>query len=454
MTQHNRRDFLKTAAATGAGFWILGTGTGRSKSPSERIHFGCIGVGGKGESDTTDAARHGTVVALCDVDDTTLAAAGKRYPAAKRYNDFRKMLDEMGKTIDAVTVSTPDHCHAPASAMAMRMGKHCFTQKPLTRTLYEARRLAEIAREMKVATQMGNQGTASNPMRKWAAMIRAGAVGAVKEVHVWTDRPLWAQGIARPPASAAPKNLHWDLWLGPSPRRPYARGNHPYVSWNESVGDARHPKDPLPDGYHPFTWRGWWDFGTGALGDMACHIMNLPFMALDLRDPAAVEAESSGTNKDSFAKWSIIRYHFAASGDRPALSMTWYDGGKRPAAELLDGIAVQSSGCLIIGQKGKLYAPFQGGRGTRLLGGAAEVKADFPKSPGHWEEFVRAIKEGKPAMSNFPDYAGPLTETVLLGNLAVWAGKKVEWDARRLKATNAPEVEALVKPTYRKGYEL
>jgi hypothetical protein len=185
--QHNRRSFLRSAAATG--FWVAGTVVSRSNSPSERVRFGCIGVGGKGESDTADAAKYGAVVALCDVDDHTLAAAAAKYLRAKRYNDFRRMLDEMGKAIDAVTVSTPDHCHAVASAMAMRMGKHCFTQKPLARTLHEARRLGEIAREMKVATQMGNQGTASDNMRRWAAMVRAGVIGTVKEVHVWSDRP-------------------------------------------------------------------------------------------------------------------------------------------------------------------------------------------------------------------------------------------------------------------------
>ncbi len=431
MRQHDRRQFLQATAAAGAGFWVAGRGgADESKSPGERVRFACIGVGGKGAGDTADAARHGDVVAVCDVDEKTLDAAAKKYPKAKKFTDFRKLFDEMGRGIDAVTVSTPDHVHAVASAAAMRLGKHCFTQKPLTRTIHEARVLGQIAREMKVATQMGNQGTAGDGLRRAAAMVRAGALGTVKEVHVWTNRPIWPQGQERPAKEDVPADLDWDLWLGPSPARPYGKG------------------------YHRFAWRGWWDFGTGALGDMACHTVNMPFLALDLRDPTAVEAESSGHNKDSFPKWSVIRFTFPARGKRPAVSMVWYDGGKTPPAELLDGQKPAGSGSLLIGEKGKLYSPGDNGGSIRLLGDAEEVKADYPKSPGHFAEFVRAIKGGEPAASNFADYAGPLTETILLGNLAVWAGKKIEWDAKDLKATNAPEVEPLVRPAYRNGYRL
>ncbi len=233
-----------------------------------------------------------------------------------------------------------------------------------------------------------------------------------------------------PAPAEPPANAEWDLWLGPMAKRPYGNG------------------------YHPFAWRGFWDFGTGALGDMACHTMNMPFMALDLRDPVAVEAESSGHNKIMYPKWSIIKFWFPARDKRPALTMTWYDGGKKPAKALLGDTEPASSGSLIIGEKGSLYSPGDNGGGGKFLGNAEAPKVEVAGSPGHFAEFVQAIKAGKQAMSNFPDYAGPLTETVLLGNLAVWAGKKVEWDAKNLKATNAPEVEALIRPEYRKGWTL
>jgi predicted dehydrogenase len=428
--QSSRREFLRTATLTGLGVWVGGRAFGE-EAANERIRFACIGVGGKGDSDTADAARFGDVVALCDVDEITLAKAAAKYPKARTFTDYRKMLEEMEKGIDAVTVSTPDHHHAHAAAMAMRMGKHCFCQKPLTHTIQEARRLGEIARDQKVATQMGNQGTASSSLRKSAALLKAGILGPIREVHVWTNRPIWPQGGPRAEPTEAPSSLHWDLWLGPAPERPYAKG------------------------YHPFSWRGWWDFGTGALGDMACHTFNMPYMALDLRNPTSVVAETSGHNRDSYPKWSIIRFEFPATDKRPGLTSIWYDGGKRPAADLLDGKQPAESGSLVIGEKGKLYSPSDNGGDRQWLGGVEEVEVPYPASPGHFEEWVRAIKGGEPAMSNFPDYAGPLTETILLGNLAVWAdGKKIEWNAKTLEATNAPEVRQIIQPEYRGSYSL
>jgi predicted dehydrogenase len=431
---------LKATGLTGVGVFVSGVAAAEdSKSPNERIRFACIGVGGKGTADSTEAKRHGDVVAICDVDDNTLAKAGdKGFPSAARYNDFRKMLDEMAGSIDAVTVSIPDHMHGAASAMAMRMGKACHTQKPLTRTIFEARKLGEIASEMNVPTQMGNQGTSFPPLRKTAAAVRAGVIGNVKEVHVWTNRPTWAQGGPRGEERPIPPNVHWDLWLGPAPARPYAPG------------------------YHPHAWRGWWDFGSGALGDMACHTVNMPYMALDLRDPTSVQAETSGHNRDSYPKWSIIKYDFPANGNRPALVMTWYDGGHKPAPELFDGQTISKTGVLMIGEKGKLIAPGDYCEfGYKLFAGGTDMKVEYEQSPGHFTEFAKAVKGGPPARSNFANYAGPLTETILLGNLAVWAapeagsqGKKIEWDAKNLKPTNAPEVESVVTPTYRAGYQL
>jgi predicted dehydrogenase len=438
----NRREFMQTSAAAGLGFWLAGgVAAQESRSPNQRIRFACIGVGGKGSSDSADAGQSGDVVAICDVDENILNNAGQqRFPNAKRYTDFRKMLDEMCGCIDAVTVSTPDHVHAPAALMAMRMGKHCFCQKPLTRTIYEARLMARVARENNLATQMGNQYTAHSSLRRAAAVVKSGVLGTLKEVHVWTNRPIWPQGGPRPKSVACPPHLDWNLWLGPAPLRPYANG------------------------YHPFAWRGWWDFGTGALGDMACHTFNMPFMALNLRDPLSVQAETSGHNGDGYPSWSIINYEFPALGERPALKVVWYDGGKQPPKELFQNVeSVNRSGCLVVGEKDALYAPgdYAGpdDGGPKLLGGGELPKVEWVESPGHFQEWVRAIQGGEPAMSNFPDYAGPLTETMLLGNLAVWAaatgkGEKVLWDAANMKPTNMPELEAVVKPHYRGGYTL
>lgn len=423
----DRRNFLKTAGVATTGFWVAGGLSVQAKeSPNEKLGMASIGIGGKGGSDSADAAKHGNMVAVCDVDKGRLAGALKRFPGAKGFTDYREMLTQLGDSIDAVTVSTPDHMHAPASLMAMRMGIHCFCQKPLTRTIYESRLVGQVARENKLATQMGNQGTAGDSLRRSAHWLKNGAIGTVKELHVWTNRAKgwWPQGVDRPAPKSPPANLPWDLWLGVAPERPYS------------------------DGYHPFKWRGWWDFGTGALGDIACHSVSMPFMGLDLRDPVSVEAETSGHNKDSFPAWSIITFEFAANGSRPALKLVWYDGGKLPAKELLGGREPSSGGgTLAIGDKGILL-------NNDLLDGGKPVDVDFPHSPGHFEEWIRAIKGGEQAMSNFPDYAGPLTEVMLLGNLSVWCGEKVLWDAKNMKVTNIDGLDSMIKPTYRKGYTL
>ncbi len=461
-----RREFLGVSGAVSSG--LLGSGyfigssraraDGKPTSANEEIRFACIGIGGKGASDAADAARSGKVVAVADVDRNQLKRAEKAFDGAKQYTDFRKLLDEMGKEFDAVTISTTDHTHITAAARAMGMGKHCFCQKPLTKSIAEARILGTLARDNKVATQMGNQGTASPSLRKTAAIIRSGALGPVREVHVWTNRPVWAQGGNRPAEAAVPAHLDWDAWIGPAPMRPYANG------------------------YHPFAWRGFWDFGTGALGDMACHTFNMPFMALNLRDPKSVQATTSGHNRETFPKWSIIEFAFPELGGRPAVAVKWYDGGKLPDASLFEGFKGEiakegegadakevekpfktaASGALVIGEKDVLYAPGDyGGSGFKLKSGAKPADPSFTQSPGHFQEWVAAIKGGPQAMSNFPDYAGPLTETILLGNLAVWAadsaetaGKKIEWDPAKLVATNAPEVESVIRPAYRDGWRV
>lgn len=464
----NRRRFLQTSAVVGAGFWVAGGTLARvSRAANEKIQFACIGVGGKGSSDSQDAGRAGDVVAICDIDENNLGFAAARWPDAQKFYDFRQMYEKLGDKIDAVTVSTPDHCHGVAAAMGMRMGKHAFVQKPMTKSLWEARVLGEIAAEKKLATQMGNQGTANNDLREAAAILKSGALGTIKQCHVWTNRPVWPQGIDRPSDTPpVPETVHWPEFIGPAEMRPYHSA------------------------YHPFKWRGWWEFGTGALGDMACHTLNMPYMGLDLRDPVSVQATTSGHNKETFPSWSIIQCEFPERNGRAALTFWWYDGGKRPetpefaAAEEVclsrqrsDRARDQmrrtlTSGAFVLGEKGWLLAPGDYAGNGIYMADPENPKVDYPRSPGHFEEWVRMIRGEGEAMANFPNYASGLTETVLLGNLAVWAaagepgsapgseatqgftGKKIEWDAKNLVATNAPEVAHIVKPELHNGYTL
>lgn len=442
MSRSSRREFLKQSAALSTAVWV-GSSTqtfAKARAANEVIRFACIGVEGKGSSDRDDAGRHGDIVALCDIDEERLAKAAARFPMAKKYVDYRVMLDEMGDSIDAVTVSTPDHSHAPAAVRAMKMGKHCFCQKPLTYTVREARIMRELAAEKNLCTQMGNQGTSYAGHREGVAIIQKGDLGAVKEVHIWTNRPIWAQGIGRPTeAEAVPPHVHWDLFLGPAPERPYSKL------------------------YHPFAWRGWIDFGTGALGDMACHTMNMAVTALKLYDPISVEAfpdpEWTGeARKETFPKFSHIVYTFGPRGDLPPCTLTWYDGGKRPNPELHAPIPQKASGSLVIGDKGSMYSDSDYHGNYTIL--PEEKWKEYKKpetvpSPGHFTEFANAIKEGKPelAMSNFAN-AGRLTETVLLGNIAMRAGQKIEWDAVNMKVTNVPDANQYVTREYRKGWEV
>jgi len=445
-----RRDFLASGVLIGAGgSFLRGAAPVQASapqgSPNERIRFACIGVGGKGQSDTEDAGRHGEVVALCDIDARALERMGAKFPKAKKYYDYRKMLEEIGDQIDAVTVSTPDHTHAPASVMAMRMGKHCFCQKPLTWSVEEARLMRTLAAEKKLCTQMGNQGTAENGFRAGIELIRSGVLGQIKEIHCWTNRPVWPQGLSRfQETPGIPNEIHWYEFLGPAPDRPY------------------HPE------YHPFKWRGWLDFGTGALGDMACHTINVACMALELFDPESVEViETSGiVDQQTFPLWSIIRFQFGPRNGRGPLSLTWYDGGenfpenKKLYRELLYGEKVPESGLLLVGEKGSFFSENDYGAEQLLL--PRERFADYerpkptlPRSPGHFTEFAEAIKAGDPskALSNF-DYAGRLTETVLLGVVALRAGTKIEWDATAMKAKNCPAADAYIRRDYRQGFSI
>ena len=412
-------------------------------SPAERLNVAMIGSGGKGADNIKgilDAGGH--IVALCDVDERRLNEAkasvekqtdGKMSP--KTWIDYRKMLEGQ-KDVDAVMTTIADHSHAHASVMAMRLGKHVYCEKPLTHSIYEARLMRETAAKHKVATQMGNAGHSRDALRMTVEWIQAGVIGPVREVHTWTDRPIWPQAIARPTDTPSiPKNMNWDLWLGPAPERPY------------------HPA------YHPFKWRGFVDFGTGALGDMGCHNIDAAFWALNLEHPTSVEAETAEFNGETYPAWSIIRYEFPQRGELPPVKFTWYDGSKLPPRpeELEPERQWQPdmNGTLYVGEKGKLLAA----RGGPRLLPESKMK-DFqkpdetiPRSIGHYKEWVAACKGGKPAGSNF-EYAARLTETVLLGNVAIRAGKKIEWDAKNAKVTNVANADHLIKREYRKGWNL
>jgi len=440
--QSSRRDFMKQSSALAAAYWVGSSAQGwtQERSANEEIRFACIGVEGKGSSDRDDAGRHGNIVALCDIDEERLEKASARFPNAKTFVDYRKMLDEIGGSIDAVTVSTPDHTHAPAAIRAMNMGKHCFCQKPLTYTIAEARKMRELAATKKLCTQMGNQGTSNSGLREAVEIIRRGDIGAVTEIHIWTNRPIWAQGGGRPTEEKmCPPHIHWDLFLGPAKERPY------------------HPA------YLPFAWRGWLDFGTGALGDMACHTMNMAVMALNLFNPVSVEAmpdpEWTGeARNESYPKRSTIKFEFAQRGKLGPCTLNWYDGGNRPPEALLLGEQQGASGSLVIGEKGRIFSSndYHGDFVILPKDNFKDLKKpEYLVSPGHFTEFANAIKQNKPelAMSNF-DYAGRLTETVLLGNVALRAGKKIEWDGPNMKITNDAASNQYVTREYRKGFEV
>jgi len=434
-------------------YWVLGRADfALSNSPNERLNFAGIGVGGKGRSDIDQAGQFGNVIAICDIDEIRLNEKAQVFPKARKFLDYRKLFDDLGAEIDAVVVSTPDHHHAPASLRAMRMGKHVYCQKPLTHTPAEARLMRETARQYKVQTQMGNQGTAADGFRAGIELIQSGVVGPIREVHVWTNRPFkyWKQApdiVARPDEQPPiPPHVHWDLFLGPAPYRPY----HPV--------------------YHPHDWRGWWDFGTGALGDMACHTANLAFKALKLGLPTRVSAASGEINPETYPAWATITYEFPARGSLPPVKLTWYEGAKDgqrnlPEAELLQGEPVPDSGMIFIGDKGSIFTPSDYGSDQVLLP-REQFQGFVPPEPtierlggtevcdlNQKREWVRAIMGGVTPMSNF-DYAATMTEAMLLRNVAVRLGKTLEYDGDTGTVTNVPEAEEIIRGTYRKGWEL
>ena len=436
--QLTRRDFLRNVAWGGTGLIIISNSRlVRSAQANEKLNIAGIGIGGRGAANVNGVASE-NIVALCDVDEKHAAQTFERYPNAKRYKDFRKMLDEMHHQIDAVVIGTPDHTHAPAGVMAMKLGKHCYCEKPLTHSVYEARMMAEVARKNKLVTQMGTQIHAGSNYRRVVELIQTGAIGTVRKVHVWLGAnfsgPPRPTDMYQPDAPSdrfpVPDTLDWDLWLGPASYRPY---------------------NPA---YAPRRWRSWWNFANGQLGDFFCHYCDLAFWALKLRHPLTVEAEGP-VHPESAARWTIARQEYPARGDLPPVTLTWYNGGGYPALVKENKVPQWSSAVLFIGSDGMLIADYNQ---HQLL--PEEKFADFkrpdpfiPDSIGHHREWIEACKTGGQTTCNF-DYSGALTEAALLCNVALRTGRKLTWDARNLKAIGCPEADKFIRREYRKGWTL
>jgi predicted dehydrogenase len=427
----NRRRFLQSAGGASAlligGVWSERPARA-SLSPNEKLNIAAVGTGGMAGGDLHNLA-HENIVAICDVDDNTLGRASQIYSKAEKYNDFRLMLEKEQPRIDAVMVATPDHVHASASLMAMRMGKHCFCEKPLAWSVEETRIMSALAAEKKLATQMGINVHAQNNYRRVVEVIQSGAIGPVQEVVVWCGK-AWGGGKRPQGTFEVPATLKWDLWLGPAPERPFA-----------------------PGVYHPAQWRRWWDFGCGTLGDMACHLVDLPFWALGLRSPTTIEAEGPPVDSETAPLGMTVRYEFAAKGDHPAIKLTWHDGNRVPKE--IAGRKASFMGVMFLGEKGQMYADY----GSYKLYPEEQFKGftpppqTIPNSVGHWKEWTDACKSGTPTTCNF-DYSGALSQTVLLGNVAYRAGKKLEWDGAAGKVTNCPEAAQFLGREYRKGWTL
>jgi len=434
----NRRGFLHAVAGTTFAFHVvprhvLGRGF---TPPSEKLNIAGIGIGGQGGGVIRDMATE-NIVALCDVDDQKAARTFKAFPEAEQFQDYRVLLDRR-KDIDAVMIATPDHMHAPITIAALRAGKHVYVEKPMAHTIEEARVMTRVARETGLVTQMGNNGHAGEGLRQTRKWLHAGAIGTVRAIHCWSDRPgnWWVQNRDRPTeAEPIPATLDWDLWIGAAPLRPYSKL------------------------YHPRTWRGWFDFGTGALGDMAIHNMDSAFYALDLGTPTAVEASTSPLNPESYPEWSILTYEFAACGTRPAVTLTWYDGGKMPPRprDLPTGTELPDNGIYFVGDQGTLLCGGWSGPPTLHPESRRQdfppPKPTIPRSIGHRPEWIAACKAHQPedAKAGFA-YSGTFTEALLVGNLALRLQNRIEWDAANMKASNAPEAEALIRKRYRGGF--
>jgi len=442
----SRRNFL-AGAVTATTFTIVPRhvlgGIGFT-APSDKLSIACVGAGGQAAWDIDQLEEAGAHIAfLCDVDWKQAEETFAKHPQVPKFRDYREMLEKEKDKIDAVLVAVPDHAHAPASMYAIKRGKHVYCEKPLTRTVFEARAIGKAAREAKVATQMGNQGMAFEGNRLINEWIWDGAIGPVREVHVWSDRPThlgWAQGIERPQDTPpVPTTLAWDLWLGSVPVRPY------------------HPA------YVPFAWRGWWDFGSGGLGDMGIHNIAPAFSALKLTAPTSVHASSTPVFEETLPVASIVHYEFPARGDMPALKMHWYDGGLLPPRppELEDNRELNhEDGLIFVGDKGTILVEGWGGESPRLIPESKMLAYQrppktLPRSIGHHKEWLEACKGNGSTRSNFPDFAGPLTEAVLLGTISVrLMGVKLRWDSENFTFTNSEEATKLLHYRYRDGWSL
>ena len=438
----SRRQFIAGVSASAAAVTMVPRrvlGGSRVQAPSDTLNIAAIGIGGRGRADI-QGCQSQNIVALCDVDMGVAAPTFRQYPKARVYSDYRRMLDRE-RDIDAVIIATPDHTHAVIAMEAMKRGKHVYCEKPLTRTVAEARALAKMAHESNVVTQMGNQGHAGEGTRQIREWIEAGVIGTVRDVQYWTNRPIWPQALDRPTdAHHAPPGLDWDLFLGPARDRPY------------------HPA------YHPFRWRGWWDYGTGALGDIACHSMDAAFWALNLDQPTRIEAETTALFTETAPAVSRITYEFPARGSRPPIRFVWRDGdlAMPRSPHVADGERLPggSSGQLFVGDQGAIAADMYG-REPRVFPTALhkDVLASpppptYPRSPGVYLEWINACKGNGTAGSDFADHSGPLTEIVLLGNLAVRTGQAIDWDAKQMRVTNVPQANDLLDDEYREGWSL
>jgi predicted dehydrogenase len=441
-----RRDFLKGAAAAGVGglygFWVTGRGAWAddavpTTSASERVNLGIIGVAGRAKSnldEENNAVASQNIVAICDVDQRNLDEAAARFPKAQTYRDFRKLLDR--NDIEAVVVSTPDHTHAAATLSAIESGRHVYCEKPLAHTVEEVRRVTEAARKHKRVTQMGTQIHAGANYRRTVELVQSGAIGNVSEVHVYQGSQ-WAAAATPTDHPPVPAYLDYDLWLGPVPFREYHKD------------------------YHPASWRRYWAFGNGTIGDMGCHYIDLPFWALGLKHPTKVSAEGPPVSETGCPAWLIAHWEFPGKTGGPPIKLHWYDAGKKPPQYdqwVEQGIPKKpNSGVVFIGDKGMLWADY-GQHELLPKEKFADTKAPaatIPNSIGHHHEWLAAIRKNDPAATTCRfDYSGPLAETVLLGAVAYRTGKELEWDAKSLKATNAPEAERFIRSEYRKGWGL